>query len=539
MTLKRQYLISIPVFLLLLWFFSQVSAIDPSSTDPTCFSDAGIAAVTSMGGGGGSLLVLSCPTGGSVYLDGFNAGTTPLQIQSIPNGTYNVQIKKTGYNNYQQSVTVSSDNPQIVKAVLIPKFNPWPTVTFPTFFPTYFPTYYPWPQNQIYISTTPPGASVFLDGTYMGVTPMTISQVNPGTHQIVMRYSGYNDYLYTITVSQVSVSSIIVQLTPLAPTVVPTIIPTVNPTPVTGSINVNSVPSGASVYLDNQYSGITPVTLSSVQPGNHNLELRLSGYNTWQTGISVSSQGSTTLTATLTPTGSTSGGKLSVSSVPSGAQVYIDSSYKGLTPVTITGISTGNHQVTLKLFGYTDWKTGISFTPTTDMSLSVTLTKGGSSKPNGYYSVHSNVNGAKVYFDDKLKGTIKNNGFSLKTTSAQYQSYGVEMNGYEPYYGDISDTPQNGGIVHLDAMLIKTNYYGRDIGWYVIRTNLNGAKVYFDGKYMGTTQNYGLVVQVYPATTQYSSYKVTYPGYKTVENLFTEAPDSFGTVDVDVTLAKN
>jgi len=113
------------------------------------------------------------------------------------------------------------------------------------------------------------------------------------------------------------------------------------------------------------------------------------------------------------------------------------------------------------------------------------------------------------------------------------------MNGYEPYYGDISDTPQNGGIVHLDAMLIKTNYYGRDIGWYVIRTNLNGAKVYFDGKYMGTTQNYGLVVQVYPATTQYSSYKVTYPGYKTVENLFTEAPDSFGTVDVDVTLAKN
>ncbi len=412
-----------------------------------CFSEQGYPGSTM---GGGSLTVLSCPSGAQMYLDQVLEGITPVYLQSVSNGTHPIMLIKEGYKNWQGTVNVKDTEPALVKATLEPF------------------------SKVVNIVSNPTGADVYIDDIYTGVTPITLTNVFPGSHYLTLKKAGYwnyNTYFSTNNADNTVYVTMIPSLFTPHPTSIPvTIIPTINPTtnPTIsdfGAITIQSAPPGASVSLDGQYSGITPVTLSSVHIGNHNLELRLSGYNTWQTGVSVS--------------------------------------------------------------------------PRTETSLSVTLTKGGSSKPNGYYAVHSNVNGAKIYFDDKLKGIIKNNGFSLKTTSAQYQSYGVEMNGYEPYYGDISKTPVNGGIVHLDAMLIKSNYQGRATGWYVIRTILNGAKVYFDGKYMGSTKNYGLVVQVYPATTQYSSYKVTYPGYKTVEGLFTEAPDSFGTVDVDVTLSKN
>lgn len=49
-----------------------------------------------------------------------------------------------------------------------------------------------------------------------------------------------------------------------------------------------------------------------------------------------------------------SGGSISVSSSPSGASVYLDGSYLGITPRTITGISIGSHTITVRLTGYQD-----------------------------------------------------------------------------------------------------------------------------------------------------------------------------------------
>jgi hypothetical protein len=45
-----------------------------------------------------------------------------------------------------------------------------------------------------------------------------------------------------------------------------------------GSISVQSEPSGASVYLDNAYRGITPVVLAGVSSGDHSLLVRQRWY---------------------------------------------------------------------------------------------------------------------------------------------------------------------------------------------------------------------------------------------------------------------
>jgi hypothetical protein len=56
-----------------------------------------------------------------------------------------------------------------------------------------------------------------------------------------------------------------------------------------GTIQLTSSPSGAEVYLDNQFQGSTPSNISNVEQGDHTLEFRYPGYKSWSTGISVSS----------------------------------------------------------------------------------------------------------------------------------------------------------------------------------------------------------------------------------------------------------
>jgi hypothetical protein len=43
-------------------------------------------------------------------------------------------------------------------------------------------------------------------------------------------------------------------------------------------LQIKSYPSGANVYLDNRYMGITPLLLDDVEPGRHKLTLKMEGY---------------------------------------------------------------------------------------------------------------------------------------------------------------------------------------------------------------------------------------------------------------------
>ncbi|WAC05172.1 MAG: PEGA domain-containing protein [Methanoregula sp.] len=56
-----------------------------------------------------------------------------------------------------------------------------------------------------------------------------------------------------------------------------------------GTLNLTSKPSGAEVYLDNQFRGSTPCTIPDLNPGMYNIELRLKGYQSWSTDVAVSS----------------------------------------------------------------------------------------------------------------------------------------------------------------------------------------------------------------------------------------------------------
>jgi hypothetical protein len=71
--------------------------------------------------------------------------------------------------------------------------------------------------------------------------------------------------------------------------------------PEKGTLQFTSSPSGAQVYVDNQFRGSTPCTVSGIISGNHTLEFRYPGYESWSTVMAVS-PGSYNVFAALLPT---------------------------------------------------------------------------------------------------------------------------------------------------------------------------------------------------------------------------------------------
>ncbi|MEI6842228.1 MAG: PEGA domain-containing protein, partial [Methanomicrobiales archaeon] len=127
--------------------------------------------------------------------------------------------------------------------------------------------------GEISVSSTPSGARIYLDGTDMGYyTPATLTEISVGSHAVVLKKSGYADYTTSVSVTAGQTASVsatlVVQST-------------------TGSINVMSTPTGATIVLDGIYKGTTPATLSGVSAGSHSLVLKKNGYADYTTSVSV------------------------------------------------------------------------------------------------------------------------------------------------------------------------------------------------------------------------------------------------------------
>ncbi len=54
--------------------------------------------------------------------------------------------------------------------------------------------------GSLSVTTSPPGAAVFLDGVQKGISPVTIPGIVPGRHALFIKMDGYADYTEPITV---------------------------------------------------------------------------------------------------------------------------------------------------------------------------------------------------------------------------------------------------------------------------------------------------------------------------------------------------
>jgi len=114
--------------------------------------------------------------------------------------------------------------------------------------------------------------------------------------------------------------------------------------PAPGTLAVQSSPAGVEVFIDGVSRGVTPAKID-LPPGSHILELRGRGTpRVIPLQVTSGAQLSQYLEFVDTPTT----GMLVVHSQPAGANVTVDGVVRGVTPLTVEGLSTGDHEVVLQ-----------------------------------------------------------------------------------------------------------------------------------------------------------------------------------------------
>ena len=154
----------------------------------------------------GSIDIQSNPTGAEVYFDNFLKGITPLILDNITPGTHVVEIRKTEYNNLEQSVVITAG--QTLTKMYTLQYSCVPDWQCEVI--NGLKTGYEVdgcgnrrenieciPKGMLYISTIPvSGAKIYLDNEdTLSFTP-AILLVSPGIpHTIRVFVPGYNEFI--------------------------------------------------------------------------------------------------------------------------------------------------------------------------------------------------------------------------------------------------------------------------------------------------------------------------------------------------------
>lgn len=214
-----------------------------------------------------------------------------------------------------------------------------------------------------------PQFDVNVEVTLQGTIPSGTAR---GTNKTLVRIQELDARGYSIGYSAVNIDHLVGEPAP-------------PPTPAYGSITITSSPSGADIYVDNVYKGLSPAVFGTIQNGDHRVLMKMDGYQDYTRTVTVSGDnqslhavlarkastpvtspvpGQTSATGAGLPSPTTPAqipgfGSLSVTTTPPGALVYVDGAMKGVSPATIPMLSEGPHEVTLIMDGYLDLKTTI------------------------------------------------------------------------------------------------------------------------------------------------------------------------------------
>src|SRR5450830_66305 len=277
------------------------------------------------------LNIRSFPSGASVFLDEQQVGTTPLVLPRVVPGTHVIQIRLPGWEVWKSSTTaVRGSTTQVIANMAHAAYS-------------------------LVITSTPPGATVALDGATKGITPLTVAGLKPRNYALVVSLKGYATISRTVDLSDATQSTQDVSLVKAF-----------------GKLSITSDPTGAQVVMDGKPYGVTPLKINSFPVGNYALTLKLDGSKNItdvlavKEGIVLTKQYKFDLAL----------GGLVVSTDPAGASITIDGQTTSqIAPFTFSKLKEGTHEVDLELPGYLPWSGEASVSKGQTNRLSIALTK--------------------------------------------------------------------------------------------------------------------------------------------------------------------
>jgi eukaryotic-like serine/threonine-protein kinase len=119
-----------------------------------------------------------------------------------------------------------------------------------------------------------------------------------------------------------------------------------------GILQVSSSPPGAQIVFDGEEgtAWVTPFTFRDVPAGRHTLDFKRPGYNTERRIVSLLGKETQRISVVLAATL----GILRITTVPAGAQIYVDGELKPETTPATLKLATGAQRILLRKGGYKD-----------------------------------------------------------------------------------------------------------------------------------------------------------------------------------------
>jgi uncharacterized protein (TIGR02145 family) len=254
----------------------------------------------------GYIRVSSQPENGAqVFVDGkLLSATTPTTTEPIASGEHTVQVLKEMFQPIAQKVKVIDGQTTPINVQLQPNFA------------------------ELSI-TAPAGASIVVNNQQKG-TDNWSGRLGAGVYSVEARLAKHRAAKQDIELNAGDKRTIDLQ-----------------PSPIYGSLDVITSPSGATITIDGKDYGTTPNTLSKLLIGDYTVELSRQGYSTVRKSISITEGTSAVINEILQ-----NGRLVTIKSIPSGADLFVDGVAVGKTPFS-GNLTIGNHILKIESGGKT------------------------------------------------------------------------------------------------------------------------------------------------------------------------------------------
>jgi formylglycine-generating enzyme required for sulfatase activity len=185
----------------------------------------------------------SSPAGASILADGERVGVTPATVELLE-GRHVLELRLSGHKPYRRSLEVVANEPQTLPRISLTLVD-----------------------GRLGIRSEPSAATVTVDGTYRGQTPLDLHLPPGGPYEIDLSKAGHEPETREVSLQAGRTTELSVALTPSL-----------------GQVQVTATPEDAELLVDGQPRGQANQLLELVAVP-HRIEVRREGYEPFRTTV--------------------------------------------------------------------------------------------------------------------------------------------------------------------------------------------------------------------------------------------------------------
>lgn len=267
-------------------------------------------------------------SGATVALNGVEVGRTPLRDIEIEPGEYQLQVQADRYQPYNEKINVPGRS--AVSEHQLQLQPAWADIGF---------------------ATEPPGAEVLVNGQVVGMTPYN-AEILQGSHEVTLKLAGHKAWQTRLEVVAGQTREL----------------PLVTLERADGLVFIRSQPSGASVTINGEYRGVTPVEVALAPGRQHEVTLFHNGFDAATRQLETTSGAEQDISISLAPITSS----VRIVAEPPEAELFVDGVSRGSANQTLSLLA-ASQIIEVRAEGYVPYTSSFTSRPGLEQELRVTL----------------------------------------------------------------------------------------------------------------------------------------------------------------------